>query len=141
MKVIQQDLLAVTHGICCQQVNCRGAFGKGLALATRMKFPLIARAYFEKRDWKLRDCVFVEVKSGLYHALLAGQDQYGAGQCFTDYTALESCLKQAKDFADPLRLPLFLPFGIGCGLAGGDWRTVSAIIDRVCPDAFVCEIQ
>lgn len=138
MQIIQQDLLEVSHGVCCQQVNCQGVFGKGLALATRTKFPQVANAYFEKGDWRLGDCVFVEVAPGLYHALLAGQDRYGKGQCFTDYPSLESCLQKVTAFAEPLRLPVFIPYGIGCGLAGGDWQIVSAIIKRVCPDAYVC---
>lgn len=129
----------MSTGVCCQQVNCRGVFGKGLALATRTKFPQVGKAYFDKPDWQLGDCLFVEVHPGLYHALLAGQDRYGSGHCFTEYSSLELCLKKAREFSDSLRLPLYVPFGIGCGLASGDWQMVSAMIERVCPDAYVCE--
>lgn len=138
MNIIDQDLLEVTHGVVAQQVNCRGAFGAGLALATRKRFPAVADAYFKKRDWKLGDVLFVEVASDHVHALLAGQDRYGRGGRFTDYAALETALRKAQQFAEPLRLPLFLPYGIGCGLAGGEWQVVSEIIERVCPKAFVC---
>lgn len=138
VNIINQDILAVTHGVVCQQVNCRGAFGAGLALATRRKFPSVADAFFKKRDWKLGDALFVEVASDHFHALLAGQDRYGRGERFTDYAALEAALRKAQQFADPLRIPMFVPFGIGCGLAGGDWAIVSEILERICPKAYVC---
>jgi O-acetyl-ADP-ribose deacetylase (regulator of RNase III) len=33
------DLLGVQRGVIVQQVNCRGAMGRGLALSIRQKWP------------------------------------------------------------------------------------------------------
>lgn len=53
----------------------------------------------------------------------------GAKRVVIDYEALEKCLaavaKIAADWGASTHMPR-----IGCGIAGGDWRTVEAIIER-----------
>ena len=135
MNIIEGSLLYVPEGVLCQQVNCRGVMGSGLALKMRHRFPAAAEAYFAKKDWKPGDALFVQVAPLLYIGHLAGQDGYGEQGRRTDYPALEKALVQARDFAASHGLVLCLPHGLGCGLAGGDWRSVSWMIEQTCPRA------
>lgn len=58
----------------------------------------------------------------------------GRNQRQTDYEALLSSLEKLKDYAQGNNKSVALPFGIGCGLAGGDWETVYKMIDEVFVD-------
>jgi hypothetical protein len=72
--------------------------------------------------------VLVEPK--LYIVNLFGQNGYGRGERQTNYAALAAAL--FSFFRDCARnnqdVTIRLPYGLGCGLAGGDWNTVLDII-------------
>jgi len=36
--------------------------------------------------------------------------------------------------------PIFLPHGLGCGLAGGDWKEVLGRIESAIPDAVIVRL-
>ena len=130
--LLKGNLLDVSRGVLCHQVNCRGRMGKGLALAIKEKWPRVHHEYQRKHQttgWRLGDAQMVQVGEGLWVANLAGQDGYGAdGRLYTDYAALSRALGVAAAFAQKHALPLHVPYGIGCGLAGGDWRRVGALL-------------
>ena len=65
-----------------------------------------------------------------------GQDNFGRNKVYTDYKALENGFdKFIKDYRNSLnimpevQIPIAIPYKIGCGLAGGDWGSVSTILD------------
>ena len=93
-----------------------------------------------KAKWELGDVLFCAVGPELYIAHLAGQYGYGSDHRYTDYGALETALIKAAGFAIEKKLPLCLPYGIGCGLAGGKWNIVQTMIEKVCPDAVLYRI-
>jgi O-acetyl-ADP-ribose deacetylase (regulator of RNase III) len=145
MNVIERDLLDTHRGIIAQQVNCRGAMGSGVAQQIATRYPVVHGAYrsFFNQDPKpaLGDAQFVPVADNLYVANVFGQDDFGGGsQRHTDYVALEQGLRAVAQFALDEGLRVYLPYGIGCGLGGGDWKIVSEIIDRVLPAATVCRL-
>jgi len=140
MKIIQQNILRVpADAVICHQVNCLGIMGGGLALQVRNEYPKVYEVYKAKTDWRLGDCQIVQVGGyDRFIANLAGQQDIGGG-CQTNLAALEQALRPARDFADSNGLTLYLPHMIGCGLAGGDWIDVSAMIERVTPNAIICK--
>jgi O-acetyl-ADP-ribose deacetylase (regulator of RNase III) len=145
MNIIERDLLATHRGIIVQQVNCRGAMGSGVAQQIAKRYPLVYGAYrsFFAQEPKpaLGDAQFIPVAENLYVANVFGQDEFGpARQRHTDYAALEQGLRAVAQFAADEDLRVYLPYGIGCGLGGGDWKVVSEIIDRVLPEATVCRL-
>lgn len=86
----------------------------------------------------LGSAVITEIQPGkLYVAGIYGQDDYGCTGQYTQYPAVEQGLKRVSEFAKQHNLPVYLPYGIGCGLAGGDWNIVSTIIHDVIPDAII----
>ena len=133
---ISGDILQMTRGIIVHQVNCQGVMGAGLALQIRRKYP---RHYadFVSRNPHLGGLVITQVNAGLYVVGIYGQDCYGGSSCHTDYDALAKGLAAVQQLSRETGLQLFIPFGIGCGLAHGDWSIVRQLILRNAPGAIV----
>lgn len=130
--VIQGSILDVRRGVLAHQVNCRGKMGAGLAKAIRDRWPRVFFEYrrkLESRGWRVGDCQCIQVEKDIWVANVAGQDAYGREpRLYTNYDGLRRGLLVAKQKADALGLPLYVPHGIGCGLAGGDWALVSDLL-------------
>lgn len=142
MKVIVGDLLSIKVGVIGHQTNCIGAVG-GLAGS-------IARQYPDWKDAYVKVCKSLPISqllgelflyytsSDLTIASLFGQRVPGSG-VMTDTKALTSALiKLHKDI--PPTTPIYLPYGIGCGLGGGDWGEVSTLIEKHCPRAILVRL-
>lgn len=52
----------------------------------------------------------------------------------TDYEAMRKALKYIKKWAENNNLSIAIPYGIGCGIANGDWNKVYKIIEEVFND-------
>lgn len=52
----------------------------------------------------------------------------------TDYENMEIALEQVKNFANKYNMSVAIPYGIGCGIANGDWEKVYKIIEKVFSD-------
>ena len=151
MIFIEQDILDIRYGIICQQVNMQGVMGAGLAKQIKQKWPVVFGLYQEKlRNPRttLGDVDFVSVNAGITVASIFAQRGYGRGVRQTDYAALEMGLKAIAGF---VRVPreqfpgykiwdVYVPYGIGCGLGGGDWDVVSKLIEKYLPYAIVCKL-
>lgn len=148
MQIIYQDILKVTRGIIAHQCNCQGVMGAGLAKAIRSLWPAVYNSYwhdYEHHGLKLGTVSVIHVGPELAVANLMAQEYYGRkpGVVYTDYKALRSCLwalRQYREYnpnVDPT-WPIYIPYKMGCGLAGGDWDTVSKIINEELPCASVC---
>lgn len=137
MNVITGNILDISEGVICHQVNCQRVAGAGLALQIRCRWP----------DWYKR---FLTVSRNLgeiwpFHAdynlwivSLYAQEYYGHDRQYTDYSAMRRCFQTVRllEVEHP-GLPLCLPFGIGCGLGGGKWEIVSRIIEDELPHALL----
>ena len=135
-KEVYGDILTpVGYGtgvVVCHQVNCKGVMGAGLAKQIRQKFPRVYEDYLEKCATTPSDRLlgsvqfcFAPCSAGYVIANVFAQNGYGYGRCFTDYDALAKALTRvAQMFPDST---IRLPYHMGCGLAGGDWDTVSKI--------------
>jgi O-acetyl-ADP-ribose deacetylase (regulator of RNase III) len=138
MQIIEGNILDITSGIICHQVNCRGVFNVGLAKQIRKKYPEAYRRYMgyhKQFGWELGEIQIVQVSKDLVICNIAGQDDYGNdGYCYTNYSFLKQGIERLKALTDR---QIYFPYGMGCGYAGGDWNIVSGIIDEVIPDAIV----
>jgi hypothetical protein len=52
----------------------------------------------------------------------------------TDYTAMKRTLEYIKLWASNKNLSIAMPYGIGCGIANGEWLKVYKIIEKVFND-------
>lgn len=134
---VNRDFLDIKRGILVQQVNCRGAMGRGLALAIRRKWPLVYSEYrraFARGDLILGTIQLVKVGDELYVCNLAGQDKWGTDSPKTDLNAYKLAWPMVRDEASRLGLPVYAPWMFGCGLAGGTWSVVQPLVEQLCPE-------
>jgi O-acetyl-ADP-ribose deacetylase (regulator of RNase III) len=145
MNTIYKDILEIKYGIIAHQCNAKGVMGAGLALALRTKWPQVFDNYYEglmRKKVNEGDCQLVEVGTNLMVANLIAQREYGREKhrCYTEYDLLYQSLLSLRDQAEEKKLPIFLPYLMGCGLAGGDWNVVHEMMERVVPMATICRI-
>lgn len=142
------NILDEGTGIICQQVNCQGVMGAGLAKQIRDKYPEVYNVYKEyifKRKVNCLDGVKllgsvnpVYINKNLIIANIFAQWDYGTNRIQTDYESLKEGLEYIEKTVAPVyNLPVYIPYGIGCGLAGGDWETVEFIIKMIFKDSRV----
>lgn len=146
MRIIQGDLLNVNYGIIGHQVNCKGVMGGGIAHQLRNKYPGIFEPYQTLCGMAIPSEVLLglvqilQVNPNIMVANLFGQDAYGRDKQYTNTSALKQSLLFLNQFQYVnSSFPVFLPWKLGCGLAGGDWRIVSEIIDQVIPQAIIIQ--
>lgn len=100
----------------------------------RSQWPVVYQRYLEfcygNNGNKLGTYQEVLVEPKLYVVNLFGQNGYGRGERQTNYAALAAALFSFfRDCAQKNQSAIVrLPYGLGCGLAGGDWDTVLDII-------------
>lgn len=129
METKEVDMVA--HG-----VNCRGGFGSGIAGQITSRYPLVRSKYMGKHfgpeGWKLGDVQIVlldDSNNGRIIANCATQDTFGIG-VHADYQAIHRVMVALHHFSSTRGIKLGIPL-IGAGLAGGDWATITKIIEGV----------
>lgn len=126
------DLLKATETIIGHQVNCMGVAG-GLAAEIFRKWPYAKKDYMALvRRIPGKVLLGMAYLSGTQkdgHIICNLFGQYDAG---ADYNPkrLEQALEQLGNSARIMRWSVALPYGLSCGIAGGDWNEVSQIIER-----------
>lgn len=143
---VKGDITCVVHGIVMHQVNCQGVMGAGLALQIRRKWPLVYSDYLDaasKKELQLGEVLYSHIDHGLMVASMCGQYDYGRAKnhVYTDYGALRECLCKVEEWRKVLKARAFIPFGIGCGLAGGNWEYVREMIKEEIPSAIIMEYE
>ncbi|MDB9315610.1 hypothetical protein PN462_21030 [Spirulina sp. CS-785/01] len=144
---IQQDILTVQKGIIVHQVDCEGKMQSKLGQRIREKYPAVYEAYL---DWYHKDKMtlgtvqLVKIHQDFYVANLAGQEKYSLfrTQAFgshTDYDAVQTGLVELEHQGKQLNLKPFIPYRMGCGFGGGEWRIVCGLILKHCPSALICK--
>lgn len=145
------DLLRCEENLIGHQVNCQGVMGAGLANFIRKKYPHVFEAYkldcqISKRQRTLMGrCQIVEAEPGKkWVANLFGQFEYGSSSeqvmktgMNTEYDHLRTALEWMKSVAQEYEYTVALPYQLGSGLAGGDWKDVRQIIEEVFHDYYV----
>ena len=117
-----------------QQVNCQGVMGAGLAKQIAFHYSEVYREYkafcqkYATSAEMLGKVLIVETYGGTHVANIFAQDKYGRNDCFTDYAALRKGFAKVAEFAKTTNMSVAIPYGIGCGLAGGNWEIVNNII-------------
>lgn len=124
----------------CHQVNCLGAFGRGIAYTIANNFPRVKDAYMtlvslcNQKKELLGTAQLCAIDNNKYIINLFGQYDYGASKnkIYTDYNAFENSLKILSGYADSFKLTrIAFPYKIGCGLANGDWQIIESYIFKL----------
>jgi O-acetyl-ADP-ribose deacetylase (regulator of RNase III) len=129
-------LREVKRGIILQQVNAQGMMGSGIAKEIRERWPqvwedyaaLLGPSYTQKDSGRgfLGRVIVTEVENELFIASIVGQQFFGRDKKrYTSYDALDEGTKWLQDIV--MNYPVHHPL-LGCGLGGGSWPIVAAII-------------
>lgn len=136
MEIKKGDLLKSDVPAIIHQCNCFHTMGGGIAFQLAMQYPDVYKADKETgygdKD-KMGHFSFAEIRSEhlKYVINLYSQYDFGFG-LHTDYDALEKGLNEAMVFLKKHGVNrVGLPYLIGCGLAGGNEKTVLEILERV----------
>lgn len=134
---VKGDLFDTPNDIIAHGVNCRGAFGSGVAKLVATKYPKARFYYLDKHEddgWHLGDIQTVMQWDGKCVVNCATQDDYGFAEgLYANYDAIRLSLSRLKDFAKQRNYSIAIP-KIGAGLAGGDWNIIENIIKEVFSD-------
>lgn len=134
---LQCSLFEAPIEVLAHGCNCFNTMGAGLARSIAERFPEV-----EKEDSltksgdrkKLGTIAFVRVLDESskikYIVNMYTQFNYGCGERQINYEAMYRCLESLKSKNNP-KMRIGLPFKIGCGLGGGDWNIVKAMIYSV----------
>lgn len=144
ITIKEGNLFDATEGVICHQVNCMGVMGAGIAAQFKERFPE-NYAYYKEICHRTTNPMGLLGKlvimgdgfNGLYSCSMFAQYKYGHDKSFiyTDYDAFKQCCYGIRNFIKyDSTLTVHMPYGIGCGLANGDWHIIYKIIEEVFED-------
>ena len=142
MKIIyiNGNILDAQTDVIAHQVNCQGVMGSGVAKQIRDKWPRVYDSYVTYcydyiacTNELLGECQLVQINDNQYVANLFGQNYYGRdGKRYTSYDGIYDALTSlAVQMMDNGMESLAIPYGMSCGLGGGDWHIIMAMIESV----------
>lgn len=162
IKTIVEDIFKVpTIDVIAHQANCYCTFGSGIAKTIREKYPAAYEADCKTKKGdlsKLGTFSSATIHDGDRKFVIAnvyGQGGFGKrnhGGRDTNYDALYDGLSMLNKFmsescdAHSSTLTLGIPYGIGCGLGGGSWKIVTAMLEDLfenndCVNCIICRLQ
>jgi hypothetical protein len=137
------DSVGREGGVLLHQVNCIRAAGAGIALQIRQRWPAWYEAYRNDKR-KLGDATLVRVQPwpAVWVGNLYAQFTVGRGSQQTAYDALRQALVTTSENLDASTIgaQVYVPFGLGSGLGGGDWSMVARIVAEVMPEALIVRL-
>lgn len=135
------NLFNSTVDVLCHQVNLYGVMGAGIAAEIREKFSDVNKAYEEycknanNNNEEILGQVLIVQKSKNSNQYIANcfcQNEYSTDGCLTNYEKMEECFESIKKWMGKNgKTEVGFPYKFGCGIAGGDWEIVEAIIENV----------
>lgn len=143
LTYVEHDILNAKRGFIVHQINNRRVMGAGLAKQIRERCPRHYTDYCVA-PLPLGNVITTPFKERVWIVGLVAQDGYGRdGKCYTDYKALRDCLYDLSLMLNELypNEPVLFPYGMGCGLAGGDWKIVEPMIEEYFPNAYIVKYQ
>lgn len=119
------------YGVFCHQVNCCKTMDAGLAKQIKEKYPEVYQAYEDREYPYLGAIDWVLTHDGRACVNMYAQNDYGRSGKHTNYIAFAQCLTELAEYLIPISEDTIVafPYGIGCGLGGGDWKVISALIE------------
>lgn len=128
----QGDGLKIIAHVC----NNKGAWGAGFVLALSRRWKEPEESYTDMDERRMGDVMIIPVENDIIVANMIAQNGIKSASDGTPpirYHALGKALQSLNKIAIALnnlpdnQVSLHMP-RIGCGLAGGDWKTVEHII-------------
>lgn len=137
------------------QTNCLGVMGGGIAAQIRKQNPKV----YEEYSWlcskqssigELLGTIQILPKDNFslsnpqYIVNCFGQREVSNSFKMTSYDALDECFNAVRNYCNekyPEGCKIGIPYKIGCGLGGGNWEIVEAIISKNFPSNSNIEVE
>lgn len=114
--------------------NCVNKFGSGIAGQIKKKYPGVKKEFHEAHEMGMDNlgfCIPIGIHDGVIVNCYTQKECGYDGARYCDYEAIYRCLYDLKTYCEIRdKTKLGLP-RIGCGLAGGSWAVVKAMIEDV----------
>jgi O-acetyl-ADP-ribose deacetylase (regulator of RNase III) len=137
---VKGNLLDSNCDYICHQVNCQDVMGSGIARQIRERWPEVYMLYREKcakhmglpSNWMLGTAQIVKIECDTRCVInMFSQNNFGYyGGRHTSYDAFSECLYGILELV-PEGRTIGFPKNIGCGLGGGNWKVISALIEEI----------
>lgn len=140
VNYVKGNLLDSDCDYICHQVNCQGVMGSGIARQIRERWPEVYEHYrntwyietLRNKTYQLLGMVDIapirDTKQKVVNMFC--QDRCGYdGVRYTSYDAFATALYNMSYRIDKGAVIGF-PKNIGCGLGGGNWNVISALIEE-----------
>ena len=146
MEIIDGDILDVRSGLICFQIPCQGFLHKGISKDISKKYPQVKIDFLKAASrnlLKLGNIVHTVIDDNLSIASYCGQPDYGMNQntTYTDYQAVQKCFQGIKHIQILEGKQIFLPFYVGCGLGGAEWKFVYEYMGNILPKAKLMKLR
>jgi O-acetyl-ADP-ribose deacetylase (regulator of RNase III) len=142
ITIIDGDLLDQKADVIAHQVNCLGVMDGGGALRIRAKYPEVysgyknfccnelARIGTSQSKYLLGKCIVCVSDDGSQVvANLFGQDRCDSNGRMTNYDAIYDALVSLRGIMENHKWKsVAFPYGMSCGLGGGSWNIIYAMI-------------
>ena len=136
IKIKQENILNCNENIIVHQVNAQGIMGGGVARQLANQYLGLEREYSEFCE--LHSNNYNQLKGQVFKIMIQGKmimNMFSQKTNFdTDYEMMKMALEEIKEYAKSFNLTICMPYGIGCGIAKGDWNIVYKIIEEVFSD-------
>lgn len=134
--VINGDILDVKEGVIIHGCNCQGVMGSGLAKQIKTKYPDAYYDYmkvYSIAGLNLGGIIISPVIPGVLYVVNAmTQEFYGKNLniVYVDYNAIDECFYKTLNWMNQCKLTKLYYPKIGAGLANGNWKIISDIIEK-----------
>lgn len=138
VNYVKGNLLDSDCDYICHQVNCQGVMGSGIARQIRERWPEVYNDYKAYCNYcnkyglnMLGHNFDVPVNNYEKRVInMFSQHDYGHdGKRYTSYDAFSDCLFDIRGLVRGGTIGF--PKNIGCGLGGGNWKVISALIEEI----------
>lgn len=145
---VEMDIFKMEGDAIIHQCNCFGKMGGGIARLIRDRYPEAASAdqhttCGDKAKMGHYSCVKAHDDKYIYN--LYSQYRYGTDMRHTDYEAFFNGMTGIRSHLETVGLrSASVPYFIGCGLGGGDWRIIETMLKVIFEDwegtLFICKL-
>lgn len=136
IKIVNGNILNCAEDVTVHQVNIQGVMGGGVARQLANKYKGLEGFYSKHcsildNDYEVLGgtTLIYEENNKIICNIFSQKPNFD-----TDYNAIKKCLEYVKLWASNNNLSICIPYGIGCGIANGNWDIVYKIIEKVFSD-------
>lgn len=126
--IISGDITDFNNGIIIHQVNCQNKIGAGVSGAIIKKYPIVKEQYHQHCGVYKPTAMlgtYQEIKASENLIIINSYTQlyYGnSTKTHKVYTNMPYLIANIKEICDKYKdRTVYVPYLIGCGLAGGNW--------------------